>query len=133
MSGNYLLDTNIVIALFANDQRMVAPLGAASSVAVPSIVLGELYYGAQRSTRRQENLKRVNDFASVNTVLNCDADTASVYGEVKRGLSEQGRPIPENDVWIAALALQHELTLVTRDSHFDEIHSLVVESWNSLA
>ncbi len=62
-------------------------------------------------------------------VLGCDSDTARRYGEVKNALRLKGRPIPENDIWIAAVALQHGLTLITRDGHFNEIEELTVEAW----
>lgn len=129
MSGSYLLDTNIVIALFADDPAVVGALGSALTTFVPTIVLGELYYGAYRSGRQQANLERVTHFARASALLNCDAETARVYGEVKQRLSDRGRPIPENDVWIAALAQQHGLTLVTRDSHFSEVETMTIERW----
>lgn len=62
-------------------------------------------------------------------VLGCDAETARRYGEVKNGLRQKGRPIPENDIWIAAIALQYDLTLVARDVHFGEVDGLKVEAW----
>jgi tRNA(fMet)-specific endonuclease VapC len=61
--------------------------------------------------------------------LLCDTETARRYGEVKNKLKLKGRPLPENDVWIAALALQHDLTLVTRDAHFQEVESLKTAAW----
>jgi tRNA(fMet)-specific endonuclease VapC len=66
-------------------------------------------------------------FSSV--VLACDLDTAREYGVIKNALREKGRLIPENDIWIAAIARQHDLTLVTRDEHFKEIKHLKVEMW----
>lgn len=89
----------------------------------------ELYYGAYRSGRRQANLARVEDFVQANVILDCNQETARWYGEVKQYLKTIGRPLPENDIWIAALSLQHGLTLVTRDKHFDSIHSLEIEVW----
>ena len=62
-------------------------------------------------------------------VLPCDRATAARYGELKAALRAQGTPIPENDLWIAALARQHALTLVTRDAHFAGVRGLVVERW----
>jgi tRNA(fMet)-specific endonuclease VapC len=129
MNGRYLLDTNIVIALFAAEATMTARLGEAEEIFVPSIVLGELYYGARKSSRVQANVTRIDDFAARNIVLNCDTDTAQRYGEIKNALRRKGRPIPENDIWIAAIALQYDLTLVTRDAHFKQVNSLQIEAW----
>jgi len=62
-------------------------------------------------------------------ILGCDAETARRYGEIKFGLQQKGRPISENDIWIAAIAVQHELTLASRDGHFAEVEGLQVEVW----
>ncbi len=129
MSGRYLLDTNIVIALFANELAIIQRLGEAEEVFTPSVVLGELYYGARKSKRVKENLMRMDEFAARSIVLGCDAETARRYGEVKNGLWQRGRPIPENDIWIAAIALQYDLTLVARDAHFGEVDGLKIEAW----
>ncbi len=129
MSGKCLLDTNIVIALFANETAVKDNLVKTDEVFVPSVVIGELCYGAHKSTRAKENLSRIDDFASSSLVLGCDAETARVYGEIKNALRLKGRPLPENDIWIAAIAVQHGLTLITRDAHFSEIENLKVTAW----
>ncbi len=90
-------------------------------------VLGELKYGAQASARVESNLARLDQFAGALVVLDCDVDTAAVYASTKFSLRKKGRPIPENDVWIAAIARQHDLTLMTRDGHFEEIEGLDAE------
>ncbi len=129
MNGKWLLDTNIVIALFARETALEERLTAASEVLVPSIVLGELYYGAHKSGRVESNLARIEEFAAAVAVLGCDAATAQRYGEVKNLLRAKGRLIPENDIWIAAMAQQHNLTLATRDAHFSEVEGLLMEAW----
>ncbi len=129
MSGRFLLDTNVVIALFAGDPRVMNNLQAADDVFIPSIVMGELYYGARKSGRSTENLARIDEFAANNTIVSCDSETARQYGAVKERLHQIGRPIPENDVWIASLAVQHDLTLVSRDAHFNDVHDLQLEAW----
>jgi tRNA(fMet)-specific endonuclease VapC len=129
VSGRVLLDTNIVIAILANDSAVHQRLAQATDVFVPSIVLGELYYGARKSSRVESNIETVDQFAAANRVLVCDSTTAQQYGQVKNLLREKGRPIPENDIWIAATAKQHDLTLVSRDAHFDEVDGLSLESW----
>ena len=62
MNGNYLLDTNIVIALFDNDEVVTNNIAKANNVLVPAVVIGELYYGAYNSNRIQENIERINQF-----------------------------------------------------------------------
>jgi tRNA(fMet)-specific endonuclease VapC len=129
MNGKFLLDTNIVIALSAQDSAVQKKLKENVTVFVPSIVLGELFFGAYRSRHVEENLAHAAEFAASNTILGCDAATARYYGKIKSQLRETGRPIPENDIWIAAIAQQHDLTLVTRDSHFDEVEDLAAVVW----
>jgi tRNA(fMet)-specific endonuclease VapC len=129
MNGRFLLDTNIVIAIFSNDNLVLEPLEMAAEVFVPVIVLGELYYGAQKSTKVESNLARIKEFAESCSVLICDTETSRQYGEIKNLLRDRGRPIPENDIWIAAVAKQHELTLVSRDDHFKEIENFLTLTW----
>jgi len=129
MNGRYLLDTNIVIALFADEGAVKERLGETDEYFLSSVVLGELYYGANKSKRTAENTARIDDFAARNVVVGCDTETARFYGEVKERLRQKGRPIPENDIWIAAQAFQNELTLVARDAHFTEVEGLSLETW----
>jgi tRNA(fMet)-specific endonuclease VapC len=129
MSGRYSLDTNIIIALFADEALVKQNLALADAVFISSIVIGELFYGARKSGRITANLSRIDEFTSSNTILNCDTETARRYGEVKNRLRIKGRPLPENDIWIAALALQYDLTLITRDAHFQEIEDLRLIAW----
>lgn len=129
MNGSVLLDTNIVIALFAGEAVVLARLAAAPEVFVPAIVIGEVYYGALRSSRIEASIARIAAFASSAALISCDAETARHYGAIKNELHAKGRPIPENDIWIAAGARQHNLVVVSRDPHFSEILDLVVEAW----
>ena len=129
MNGSVLLDTNIVIGLFAKDQAVVTRLSQVNHVFLSSIVLGELYFGAYKSAHPDENGRRIDELASAGAVLVCDATTATHYGRIKTALREKGRPLPENDIWIAAVAQQHGLTVVSRDQHFKEVENLPVEVW----
>lgn len=129
MSGRYLLRTHIVIAIFARDSQVHQGLELADEVFLPSIVLGELYFGACKSRHVESNFAKVDVFAAANIVPGCDLDTAQHYGDLKSQLSRKGRPLPENDIWIAAVAHQHGLTLVSRDAHFDEVQGLSIEAW----
>ena len=108
---------------------MVDHLAQATEVFVPSIVLGELFYGARKSGQAHANIARIEEFAGDTVVLGCDALTGWEYGLIKNDLRIRGRPIPENDIWIAAIAMQHGLTVVSRDGHFDEVNNLSVTPW----
>ncbi|WP_338421584.1 type II toxin-antitoxin system VapC family toxin [Nostoc flagelliforme] len=96
---------------------------------MPSVAIGELFYGARKSGRSQGNLERIEEFIARNTVIGCDIETACKYGEVKNKLRLKGRPLPENDVWIASVAIQYNLILVTRDAHFQEVENLQIVAW----
>nr|WP_211204545.1 type II toxin-antitoxin system VapC family toxin [Ammonifex degensii] len=124
-----MLDTNIVIALFKGDASVRRNLAKAEKVFIPAIVLGELYYGAYKSGQAERNLSRIEEFVGNIAVLACNAGTAREYGVIKNQLRAKGRPIPENDIWIAAVARQQGLVLVTRDDHFGEVEDLKLEKW----
>lgn len=131
MSGKtYLLDTNIVIGLFANEPSIIEKIKShPSGIFIPSIVFGELFYGAEQSSKKDENRKKIDGLAQASLILECDLDTARLYGKIKSQLKVKGSPIPENDIWIASLAQQHHLTLVTRDKHFISIGALLIDNW----
>lgn len=128
MNGKkFLLDTNIIIALFAGDENICKFLEKSSEIFIPVIAVGELYFGFLKSKRTKENISVLEKFLLSNTVLSCDSMTAKFYGEIKRILREKGQPIPENDIWIAAIAKQYNLTLATRDNHFKFVDNLHIE------
>lgn len=129
MGGNYLLDTNAVIGLFRDDEGVASRIHDATSVTVSAITAGELFFGACRSDRPSQNFARIEEFLGSLAVLECTQETARVYGALKAALRAKGRPIPENDLWIASIARQHNLSVLTRDDHFLEIPDLPVETW----
>ncbi len=129
MTGRVILDTNIVIALWINDLLVYQRIAETNEVLVPAIVLGELYFGAKKSSKPSENILRVDNLAAQTTVIPCDLETARHYGRIKAELKSQGTPIPENDIWIAALAMQYDTALITRDDHFNAVKGLISERW----
>ncbi|OHB76696.1 MAG: twitching motility protein PilT [Planctomycetes bacterium RBG_16_55_9] len=129
MNGRYLLDTNVIIALLTGEAGIREHLTTVGEVFLPIVAIGELYYGARKSGRPNENLERIDELILTNVVLVCDNETARRYGEIKNMLRLKGRPLPENDIWIAALAHRHDLTLVTRDMHFEQIDDLNMTMW----
>jgi tRNA(fMet)-specific endonuclease VapC len=102
---------------------VVATFAGASKIYVPVIVIAELQCGFLRGNRREKNEERLRQFlsASVVEVLVPSVATAHVYAELWNWLRARGTPIPENDIWIGALAVQNGLKLYTRDAHFDAL------------
>jgi tRNA(fMet)-specific endonuclease VapC len=129
MNGKRLLDTNIVVAFLTEDRQVQERIDAVPELLIPMVVLGELYYGAAHSGRPQQNAAMIETFARSCVLLGIDPRTAQLYGSLKAEQRRKGRPIPENDLWIAACARQHNLVLVTRDRHFDQVAGLAIESW----
>ena len=125
---NVLLDTNIVVAYLSDSLSLPIQISS-TAFSVSVVVVGELEYGAKKSTRVGQNLSRVERFLSTVSVLSIDAETARIFGDVKVDLMRKGRPIPDNDIWIAATALQHHLMLITRDAHFEHVDQLDIEKW----
>lgn len=128
-SGRYLLDTNIVIAIFGNEVVVQERRRNVEKVFLPSPVIGELYFGARKSDRSTENLAKINEIVQQIRIIPCNLGTAQWYGIIKDQLRRKGCLIPDNDIWIAAIAIQRGLILVTRDAHFDEVESLQTEYW----
>lgn len=128
-SGKFLLDTNILIALLEGDKAVLSNLSRAQEIFVPAVALGELFFGAAKSGRPAENIAKIERFASGRTIVVCDLEIAREYGGLKQRLKEKGRPIPENDIWIAAAAKIHGMILVTRDGHFAEVEDLQTTDW----
>jgi len=124
-AGSVLLDTNIVAAHFRNDASTTAHLKAAPAIYLPWIALGELEYGALRAQRRQAQLVLIREFLQIVILLVPDQSTSEGYGHLKAELAEAGQLIPDNDIWIAALARQYDLPLATRDAHFAAVQQLI--------
>jgi len=128
MNGKYILDTNAVIAFLRNDEKIVEKIKEEAEVYMPVTVVGELYFGAFKSKKREENLKKISNLLEDMIVLENNVQTARIYGEIKKILKEKGKPIPENDIWIAAIAKQYDLLLISTDIHFNEIEDLSLYS-----
>ena len=128
MSGNSVaLDTSVAIAVLAGQAGNLASRPA-GEILLPVPVVGELQYGALNSRRRDENLAEVERLMSGCRVLDITATTAAVYARLRLALKEKGKPIPENDLWIAALCVEHHVRLAAVDSHFDAIDELLRET-----
>jgi tRNA(fMet)-specific endonuclease VapC len=129
IGNNFLLDTNIIIAWFKGEVSIAEKIDKASSVHIPIIVIGELYYGALYSSSVQKNINDIRSVTDRYDVLYIDEAAAIAYGLIKANLRKKGKPIPENDLWIAAIAQRYELIIISRDSHFKEIENVSLKSW----
>jgi len=114
-----ILDTNALSAAADNDPTVIAILARAEQVAIPVIVIGEYRYGIAQSRRRAAYENWLAGLLQDCFVLDINEPTTHHYAEIVLELKRIGRPIPSNDLWIAALCRQHSLPLLSRDRHFD--------------
>ena len=123
---NILLDTNCYSAYLTGDERVLNVLVEAESVYMSIFVLGELFAGFRGGSKMQQNLDYLKRFLAKKTVKILDAtmETAEIFGDLKEKLKKNGSPIPINDVWIAAHALETSSVLITYDAHFQNITGL---------
>ena len=121
-----LVDSNRYTEFAKGDPAVVARVESALEVFVPVIVLGELRSGFAFGSKRQKNEEVLEKFLASPDIhiLVVDSETTNHYASVYSSLRRNGTPIPTNDIWIAALALQHDLTLDTGDSHFQHVPGL---------
>jgi len=126
---NVLLDTSAYSALNRGHQAILNVLRRSETVCLSAVVLGELYSGFRAGNRWAENTAQLAQFLSKPSVrvVNVTEETALRYAEVDVYLRKNGRPIPRNDVWIAAAALEHGLQLLTLDIHFRQIPLLLIQ------
>ncbi len=88
-----------------------------------------MYFGAENSIRKEYHIKQINSFLKIGILLNTGVRTALIYGKIKAYLKSKGTPIPENDIWIAAIAKEHQLPIVTEDKHFKLIPDIEIIRW----
>jgi len=128
MNGeNFILDTNIIIDIFKNKISKNEVILKSNKLFIPIIVLGELLYGAENSNNSNRHYKQVIEFIEITEILYIDEFTANFYAEIKTELKKSGNPIPENDIWIAAISKQNNITLLTKDKHFNKIKKLEIK------
>ena len=127
MNGK-LIDTNIIIRFFKGETELFSLFDDLENLYISSISVGELMYGAELSAKKEFNRDIYFCFCEQMKVLYPDLEISKNYGKVKASLKAKGKPIPENDIWIAATCLAADLTLVTADSDFSWIDGLSVET-----
>ena len=128
-NGNLAVDTNAIIAYRQGIPEVCSLIEGADTILLPVIVLGELFYGAANSTRPQENEQATRKFLAQSVLVAIDEIIAARYADVRLELKKKGRPIPENDIWIAAICLELGALLLSRDSYFDHVPNLQVMNW----
>ncbi len=118
-----IVDTNVLSAFFAKEDKIVLLIRAAEFIYIPSIVIGELTGGFHYGNRLARNEAILSDFLQESTVkvVSIGEEVAKVYGELYAYLRKIGRPIPTNDIWIAACALSTGQPLLTKDGDFDNL------------
>lgn len=123
------IDTNRLTDLLRGDAKLAEHLGLCDEVWVPLVVLGEMKAGFLGGTQWRRNEILLNQFLTKPTVsiLLPGRETAEHYAKIFLQLKRAGTPVPDNDLWIAALVLEHDLTLITRDRHFERIPQLTWE------
>jgi tRNA(fMet)-specific endonuclease VapC len=121
IGSRVLAGTNIFIDLMKGDTAIAKNLESFNTVYISPIVLSELYFGAYRSDNSAKHLAKITVAVQNSQVLAIDAATAEIYVSIKLALLAKGNPISENDIWIAASALQHNLLLYANDNHFRQV------------
>lgn len=123
-----LLDTNAYVAFKEGLPEIVAILQRADLIGISVIVLGELLAGFAVGSRYQKNLTELHEFLTIPrvTLLPIDGDTPGFYAQVYANLRRKGKPIPTNDLWIAATALQQGYKICTFDKHFQVIDNVLI-------
>jgi len=124
-----ILDTNALSAFVDGDVGVGEVLRRQARAAIPVIVLGEFRYGIAESRHRTTYEAWLESELPCFDVLTVTDETAIAYAALRVALKRSGRPIPANDAWIAALALQHRLPVLSRDQHFDVVPGLERKSW----
>ncbi len=129
MSGEIALDTSAAVRFLNGDTTITERILALPEITLPMVVVGELLFGAENSTRPLQNLPRYLEFISAFSAVPLGRETATIYAQTRLALKRKGRPIPMNDVWIAAQCIEHSWVLVTDDTDFDYVDGLILERW----
>jgi tRNA(fMet)-specific endonuclease VapC len=124
-----ILDTNALSAIADDEPKAVERYKNADTIALAVIVLGEFRFGIAQSRKRNDYESWLGRLIAMTQVLDIDEWTTQEYAQVRVELNKIGRPIPSNDVWIAALCRQHSLPILSRDGHFDFVPRIQRLHW----
>ena len=124
-----ILDTHALSAWAEQDASALRLIEAQPFLCLPVVVLGEFRFGLRGSRKRSMIEPQLDFLEQTVRVLDITRETATVYATVRFELKQRGKPIPENDVWIASLARQHGLSVMSQDVHFDAIPGIQRLCW----
>jgi len=124
-----IVDTNALSDAADDDPAVIAILARADQMAIPVIVVGEYRYGISQSRHCVTYESWLAGLLRECSVLDINEPTTQHYAEITLDLRRKGKPIPTNDLWIAALCRQHSLPLLSRDRHFDQVPGLKRFGW----
>lgn len=124
-----ILDTNALSAVAEGNSKVLSILAAAQRLALPVIVIGEYRYGIGRSLHSARYQQWLEGFIAVCDVFDVTEQTARFYAAISTELRRVGKPIPANDLWIAALSRQHGQPILSQDHHFDFIEGIERIDW----
>ena len=125
---NLLIDTNIYSYAMRGDAEIIKVLQHVQQISICAVSIGELLSGFKAGAKENKNREELEAFLDSPRVQlhSINEDTAEFYAEILDGLRKKGKPIPTNDIWIAAVALQHGLKLYSKDQHFKFVPGLVL-------
>lgn len=126
MSGKIALDTDVAIKFLNGNAQIAEILLNHSEICMPAIVAGELIFGALNSKHSDQNLAKHKKLIQRTRLLTVGEATAITYAKTRLSLKKKGRPIPENDLWIAALCIENKIPLFSNDAHFEDIEHLSI-------
>jgi tRNA(fMet)-specific endonuclease VapC len=128
--NNILIDTNIYTSALKGDHETIIVLQRTREIGICSITIGELLSGFKAGNREKKNREELSEFLDMPrvNVYGVDENTAEFYSAVINNLRNKGKPIPTNDIWIAAVAFQYGFPLFTKDKHFEYVPGLVLVS-----
>lgn len=123
-----IIDTNIYVAFKKGERSVIEVFRNFDYIGLDITVIAELLSGFKCGLREKENRRELESFINNPRVrlINHDFETAEFYSSIYARLKEKGKPIPTNDIWIAATAMQHGIAVFSKDQHFDEVDGLQV-------
>lgn len=122
-----LIDTSIYVSFKRNDTEVLEAFKNSDLIGIDVCVLAELYCGFRLGNRIKQNYRELESFLNTDRVFvyHHDLETAEIYSRIYQKLKKKAKPVPTNDLWIAAVAMQHGLALFTKDQHFIHIDGLM--------
>jgi tRNA(fMet)-specific endonuclease VapC len=119
-----VLDTNVVIEIMRGNSMVIQQIEGFQLFCVPVTVCGELLFGVFNSPKSNTEIQKYHRFMATAEVLEVSIGVVENYAKIRYSLKQKGRPIPENDIWIAAIAMSNDILLLSNDEHFLEIDEL---------